>query len=251
MRAYARAPLGNTLGNIGNTDSQRRRGDRRSAGLLLGNGVLNPAVALTLGLVRSPALWGAALDGVAFAALFDLLSVKQGQEGQEGRERHEEEAAQQPAQAPAPQPAVPAYHLGTPVVSAAPTARVTGPLARPTTPRLAKTQPPTPARSSLWSSVTDLFGRKVKQQAHREPDTRPASGDWQEESNTVEDDERFIKVRALPKVRAPPFEGSQRARSQRADPGQRRRGHAGQLYINWHPPSGVRLPQDLCGHTRT
>lgn len=52
------------------------------AGLLLSGGVLNPAVALALGLGRSPALWAAALGGVAFAALFDLLSVKQGQEKQ-------------------------------------------------------------------------------------------------------------------------------------------------------------------------
>ncbi len=50
------------------------------AGLLLSNGVLNPAVALAMGLGRSPALWAAALGGVAFAALFDLLSAKQGQE---------------------------------------------------------------------------------------------------------------------------------------------------------------------------
>ncbi len=50
------------------------------AGLLLTNGVLNPAVALAMGLGRSPALWAAALGGVAFAALFDLLSAKQGQE---------------------------------------------------------------------------------------------------------------------------------------------------------------------------
>jgi len=50
------------------------------AGLLLSGGVLNPAVALAMGLGRSPAVWAAALGGVAFAALFDLLSVKQGQE---------------------------------------------------------------------------------------------------------------------------------------------------------------------------
>lgn len=61
------------------------------AGLLLSNGVLNPAVALAMGLGRSPALWAAALGGVAFAALFDLLSAKQGQENKQ------EAAEQQPA----------------------------------------------------------------------------------------------------------------------------------------------------------
>ncbi len=58
-------------------------------GLLLSGGVLNPAVALALGLGRSPAVWAAALGGVACAALFDLLSVKQGQEKkQEAPEEH-------------------------------------------------------------------------------------------------------------------------------------------------------------------
>ena len=102
------------------------------AGLLLTNGVLNPAVALAMGLERSPALWAAALGGVAFAALFDLLSVKQGpgqEEEEQEEEEQEEESAQQPAQTAAPQPAVPAYRLGTPVVSAAPSPRVTVPLA--------------------------------------------------------------------------------------------------------------------------
>lgn len=49
-----------------------------AAGLLLSGGVLNPAVALALGLGRTPAVWAAALGGIAFAALFDLLSAKQG-----------------------------------------------------------------------------------------------------------------------------------------------------------------------------
>ncbi len=49
-----------------------------AAGLLLSGGVLNPAVALAMGLGRTPAVWAAALGGVAFAALFDLLSAKQG-----------------------------------------------------------------------------------------------------------------------------------------------------------------------------
>jgi len=53
------------------------------AGLLLSGGVLNPAVALAMGLGRSPAVWAAVLGGVAFAALFDLLSIKQTQEKQE------------------------------------------------------------------------------------------------------------------------------------------------------------------------
>ncbi len=60
------------------------------AGLLLSGGVLNPAVALAMGLGRSPALWAAALGGVAFAALFDLLSAKQ---------ENAEERTSQPASA--------------------------------------------------------------------------------------------------------------------------------------------------------
>jgi aquaporin Z len=66
------------------------------AGLLLSGGVLNPAVALALGLGISPALWAAALGGIAFAALFDLLSVTQG-EGEE-----QAEAEQRPARAAQP-----------------------------------------------------------------------------------------------------------------------------------------------------
>jgi aquaporin Z len=142
------------------------------AGLLLSNGVLNPAVALAMGLGRSPALWAAALGGVAFAALFDLLSVKQEQEKNEEEERHEEENKQQPA----PQPAVPAYRPSTTVIYAAPSPRVTVPIARPDTGRSTKTKQPAPTRS-LWSSVIGLFGHKPKRQAHRETSTRPASGD--------------------------------------------------------------------------
>ncbi len=48
-----------------------------AAGLLLSGGVLNPAVALAMGLGSTPAIWAAALGGIAFAALFDLLSAKQ------------------------------------------------------------------------------------------------------------------------------------------------------------------------------
>ena len=144
------------------------------AGLLLSHGVLNPAVALAMGLGRSPALWAAALGGVAFAALFDLLSVKQEQEQEE--ERHEEEGKQQTAHHPTPHHAVPAYRPSTPVVSAAPAPRVTVPIARPDTARSTKSRQPAPTRS-LWSAVVGLFGRKPKQQSRRQPSTRPASGD--------------------------------------------------------------------------
>jgi hypothetical protein len=70
-----------------------------------------------MGLGRSPALWAAALGGIAFAALFDLLSVKQEQEQNQEEMSHEAEDKQQPA--------VPAYRLSTPGVSAAPSPRVT------------------------------------------------------------------------------------------------------------------------------
>jgi len=67
------------------------------AGLLLSGGVLNPAVALAMGLGRSPALWAVALGGVAFAALFDLLSVKQSQEKkQEASQEGAEEQVSRP-----------------------------------------------------------------------------------------------------------------------------------------------------------
>ena len=72
------------------------------AGLLLSGGVLNPAVALALGLGRSPALWAAALGGMAFAALFDLLSVKQAEE--ERSEQALEKSAARSAPGSAPQP---------------------------------------------------------------------------------------------------------------------------------------------------
>lgn len=151
-------------------------GTALGAGLLLSHGVLNPAVALAMGLGRTPAVWAAALGGVAFAALFDLLSVKQGKPQNEAEEHHEEEAVQEPAQRPAPQSAVPAYSLGTPGVSAAASPRVTVPIARPGTPRSLKTSQPAPTRS-LWSSVVGLFGRKPKQQTRRDTITRSASGD--------------------------------------------------------------------------
>ena len=145
------------------------------AGLLLSGGVLNPAVALAMGLGLTPAVWAAALGGIAFAALFDLLSAKQGQ-GEKQEERQKEEAARQPAQDHALQPPVPAYRPDTSVMYPAPTPRVTVTPTRPTTPRSTKANHPAPARS-LWSSVVGLFGRKAKQPARREPSTRPASGD--------------------------------------------------------------------------
>lgn len=43
------------------------------AGLLLSGGVLNPAVAVAMGLVTTPAVWATALSGIAFALLFSLL----------------------------------------------------------------------------------------------------------------------------------------------------------------------------------
>ena len=149
------------------------------AGLLLTNGVLNPAVALAMGLGRSTALWAAALGGVAFAALFDLLSVKQEEKQEEEKqeeEGHEEEADPQPAQYPTPHTAVPSYRPSMPVISAAPSPRATVPIARPGTSPSTKTKHPAPTRS-LGSLVSGLFSRKAKQQARREPSTRPASGD--------------------------------------------------------------------------
>jgi len=143
------------------------------AGLLLTNGMLNPAVALALGLGRSPSLWAAALGGIAFAAPFDLLSVKQEEKKQE-EEDHEEEAEPQPAQTPTPRPAVPAYRPGTPVATISLSTHVTVPLARPTAPRSAKAKHATP---SLWSSITNLVGRKAKQSARRGTVARSTSGD--------------------------------------------------------------------------
>lgn len=43
------------------------------AGLLLSGGVLNPAVALAMGLALSPAGWATLLSGVAFGLLFSLF----------------------------------------------------------------------------------------------------------------------------------------------------------------------------------
>ena len=43
------------------------------AGLLISGGVLNPAVAIAMGLGLSPAVWATALSGVVFAWLFVLL----------------------------------------------------------------------------------------------------------------------------------------------------------------------------------
>ena len=43
------------------------------AGLLVSKGVLNPAVAIAMGLASSPALWATLLSGVAFGWLFSLF----------------------------------------------------------------------------------------------------------------------------------------------------------------------------------
>lgn len=43
------------------------------AGLLMTGGVLNPAIAVAMGLTRSPALWAPALSGAAFSLLYELL----------------------------------------------------------------------------------------------------------------------------------------------------------------------------------
>jgi aquaporin Z len=43
------------------------------AGLLLSNGILNPAVAIAMGEAASPATWMTAVSGVAFALLFTLF----------------------------------------------------------------------------------------------------------------------------------------------------------------------------------
>jgi len=151
------------------------------AGLLLTGGVLNPAVALAMGLGRSPALWAAALGGVAFAALFDLLSAKQGQ-GQQEEEKQEESSERQlertPASQPAPQPAAPAARHIKPVVYASPSARVTVPLPRPKATSSANTKRSsvTPSRS-LWSSVVGMLTRPAKSHIQGETITRPGSGD--------------------------------------------------------------------------
>lgn len=73
------------------------------AGLLLSGGVLNPAVAVAMGLRRSPALWASALGGVAFAVLYRLLSA--GQEAQaETEEVAEEQAEEGDGETPAATP---------------------------------------------------------------------------------------------------------------------------------------------------
>ena len=43
------------------------------AGLLLSNGILNPAVAIAMGLGSSPAVWITVISGVVFGLLFSLL----------------------------------------------------------------------------------------------------------------------------------------------------------------------------------
>lgn len=51
-------------------------GPALAAGLLVSGGVLNPAIALAMGLGSTPALWSPLLGGAAFALLFTVL--KQG-----------------------------------------------------------------------------------------------------------------------------------------------------------------------------
>jgi aquaporin Z len=43
------------------------------AGLLLSNGILNPAVAIAMGVAVSPALWATLVSGVVFALLYSLF----------------------------------------------------------------------------------------------------------------------------------------------------------------------------------
>jgi aquaporin Z len=43
------------------------------AGLLISNGVLNPAVAIAMGLASSPAVWAALVSAVVFSLLFSLF----------------------------------------------------------------------------------------------------------------------------------------------------------------------------------
>ncbi len=45
-----------------------------AAGLLLSRGVLNPAVAVAMGLALTPATWATLLSGVACAGLFRVLA---------------------------------------------------------------------------------------------------------------------------------------------------------------------------------
>ena len=43
------------------------------AGLLMTGGVLNPAIAIAMGLARSPAVWATVLSGAAFSLLYEVL----------------------------------------------------------------------------------------------------------------------------------------------------------------------------------
>lgn len=141
------------------------------AGLLLSGGVLNPAVALALGLGRSPALWAAALGGVAFAALFDLLSIKQGQEQQV------EASEEQPAEAPPSQPG-PAPRPGTAVAHTSLSARATVPQVSASGSRpAADKRPGTTSAHPIWSWIVGLLVRHAKPHARRATITRPDSGD--------------------------------------------------------------------------
>ncbi len=151
------------------------------AGLLLTNGVLNPAVALALGLGRTPALWAAALGGIAFAALFDLLSAKQGQEEEQEEKQEQEASGQQPAQAPASAPAARAYGPGTRVVHAAPSAQVTVLPTRPIAPSSTGDKRPSPTGARApFSALLGMLTRHAKPATGRAslpPSTRTNSGD--------------------------------------------------------------------------
>ena len=97
------------------------------AGLLLSGGVLNPAVALAMGLGASPAVWAAALGGIAFASLFDLLSVPvEGPQEQSGTSDRQAAARRTYIPQARPVPASPLARTATPATgrTADPTAGV-------------------------------------------------------------------------------------------------------------------------------
>jgi aquaporin Z len=43
------------------------------AGLLVSNGILNPAVAMAMGVAASPALWATLVSGIVFGLLYSLF----------------------------------------------------------------------------------------------------------------------------------------------------------------------------------
>ncbi len=52
-------------------------GGALAAGLVMSRGILNPAVAIAMGQVLSPATWATLLGGICFSLLFMLYEVKQ------------------------------------------------------------------------------------------------------------------------------------------------------------------------------